>query len=409
MQAEVALCSVVLFFSAILCSAAGIGGGGVYVAVLMVMGGLQPHSAIPLSKAVVFFGSIASLLLNMLRARSSTGPARQVIDFNACRIVVPAALMGTFLGVLMNWHMKGFTLVFILTGLLVFMTCMVSHTAWKQYKEEMGLAVSAAAERAPLLGAAAVALPSWFVASGKELQGTVSSTDIALSAFMLVAICCAGTLRHHVTACGKEWQGSGVKGSCEHPVLAMLAPSFGSVMESESSVAMCLRLIAFIPNMFCATIGISYGFIVHHSCGWLVGRVALYEITAALTGLLAGLVGVGGGLILSPFFILTGMEPSVAVATSSTCVLFTSSSTTIQYMFTDRIHMALAVVYGVVCLLASLLGTSLVHRLQDRCSGQRSYITLLVVAGVALSTILSLGKLVNLMTSEEHGSGAVAA
>jgi hypothetical protein len=64
-QPEVAICSVILFFSAILCSAAGIGGGGIYVAVLMVSGKLTPHDAVPLSKAVVFFGSMASLAVNL--------------------------------------------------------------------------------------------------------------------------------------------------------------------------------------------------------------------------------------------------------------------------------------------------------------------------------------------------------
>merc|ERR1711972_293185 len=87
--------------------------------------------------------------------------------------------------------------------------------------------------------------------------------------------------------------------------------------------------------------------------------------TALLTGLMGGLVGVGGGLIFSPFFLLMGMEPSVAVATSSTCVLFTSSSTTMQYMFTDRIMMALSLVYGIVTLVASYIGSTLVHTLQD--------------------------------------------
>merc|ERR1740121_1789970 len=96
-----------------------------------------------------------------------------------------------------------------------------------------------------------------------------------------------------------------------------------------------------------------------------------YQVMAVSTGLLAGLVGVGGGLIFSPFLVM-GMDPSVAVATSSTCVLFTSSSTTIQYLFTDRAIMSLAFVYGMITLVASWMGTSLVHQLQDRFKGQQS-------------------------------------
>ncbi len=38
------------------------------------------------------------------------------------------------------------------------------------------------------------------------------------------------------------------------------------------------------------------------------------------------------GLIFSPYFLLMGIEPATAVATSSTCVIFTSSSTTFQLL-----------------------------------------------------------------------------
>merc|ERR1719183_2666770 len=99
--------------------------------------------------------------------------------------------------------------------------------------------------------------------------------------------------------------------------------------------------------------------------GWNMREVALYQFMGVSTGCLAGLVGIGGGLIFSPFFLVLGIEPSVAVATSSTCVIFTSSSTTMQYLFTDRIMMCLTFLYGAVCVLASYLGTSLVHHLQE--------------------------------------------
>merc|ERR550514_1917165 len=106
---------------------------------------------------------------------------------------------------------------------------------------------------------------------------------------------------------------------------------------------------------------------------------------ALVTGLLAGLVGIGGGLIFSPFLLMCGIEPSVAVATSSTCVIFTSSSTTLQYLLIDRIRMALAVVYGIVNCTASYFGTKAVHHVQDNYGKQRSFITFIVAFAVAVS------------------------
>merc|ERR1719272_1741119 len=127
--------------------------------------------------------------------------------------------------------------------------------------------------------------------------------------------------------------------------------------------------------------------------GWTSREVALYQGMGVTTGCLAGLVGIGGGLIFSPFFLVLGVEPHVAVATSSTCVIFTSSSTTMQYLLTDRIITSLAAIYGIVNLLASWAGTSFVHFLQDNFNTRKSYITMIVALGVFLSAVLSIVKL----------------
>merc|ERR1719389_1438847 len=100
--------------------------------------------------------------------------------------------------------------------------------------------------------------------------------------------------------------------------------------------------------------------------GWGMRSTLGYSSMALFTGCFAGLVGIGGGLVFSPFMLWMGLAPSVAVATSSTCVIFTSSSTTMQYLFTDRITIALALIYGVCSSIASYVGTSAVHALQEK-------------------------------------------
>merc|ERR1719146_614165 len=113
---------------------------------------------------------------------------------------------------------------------------------------------------------------------------------------------------------------------------------------------------------------------------WPMQKILTYQVMALVTGCLAGLVGIGGGLIFSPFLLVSGVEPAVAVATSATCVIFTSSSTTMQYMLIDRIHMVLALWYGIVNVIASYIGTSMVHYLQANFAGRKSLITFIVAA-----------------------------
>merc|ERR1719271_1577225 len=156
------------------------------------------------------------------------------------------------------------------------------------------------------------------------------------------------------------------------------------------------QMVWSIPVWTCIAITVHFGFVANREVGWQPRSVILYQVVSVATGLLAGLVGVGGGLILSPFFLLTGMEPAVAVGTSATCILFTSSSTTMQYIFTDRIIMSLALVYGIVTLVASYIGTWLVHTIQDKFA-RKSYITFIVAAGVGISAVLSVIKFVYLV------------
>jgi hypothetical protein len=167
-------------------------------------------------------------------------------------------------------------------------------------------------------------------------------------------------------------------------------------------------LVVGLPMWTCIAGTVHFGFVASSEVGWEGKMVMLYQGVSVATGLLAGLVGVGGGLILSPFFLLTGMEPAVAVGTSATCVLFTSSSTTMQYLFTDRVIMSLALVYGIVTLAASFLGTCLVHIIQDKFA-RKSYITFIVALGVGISAVLSVMKFVYLISEPKvHQASEVA-
>jgi len=438
---EVIVCSVILFFSAILCSAAGIGGGGIYVSVLMVCGGLSPHNAVPLSKAVVFFGAIASLVVNLYKQATSfatTPGGKTIIDSDACRLVVPATLIGTFLGVLLNRHTSDYVIVCLLTALLGLMTGMVLRTARTQSAEEAVAENQAAAARlqpgtsataqgesgattssdgqafadeadvgTPLLGGQQETRDSSPTVPTARKREILSTRDAGMGGALLFIVILGGILRFHMRACRSEVLGDATRiGACTHPVNKLFLDQMKKWMSDATTATVLQNLVGGIPLWACLAITVHFGFRANREVGWQPSTVVLYQVVSVMTGLLAGLVGVGGGLILSPFFLLTGMEPSVAVATSATCVLFTSSSTTMQYIFTDRIIMSLALVYGIVTLVASYIGTWLVHAIQDKFS-RKSYITYIVAVGVGLSAVLSVIKFVYLIASPTVAPEAV--
>jgi len=423
-QPEVAICSVILFFSAILCSAAGIGGGGIYVAVLMVSGKLTPHDAVPLSKAVVFFGSMSSLAVNLYQqAMNRQKPGgKKVIDVDAMRVVVPATLIGTFIGVLLNRHTSDYIIVVLLTSLLGFMTGMVLRTARQQVLEEsQPLPITDQSSSTPASSddqyAASPNTPLLRDQQSKNEQAAtlsarkrvLSTQDASWGGALLVLVVMGGILRFHMGACRAEVLGDTSQvGSCNHPVNMMFRHHMEEWMKSAATSKIMQMIVVGLPMWTCIAGTVHFGFVASSEVGWEGKMVMLYQGVSVATGLLAGLVGVGGGLILSPFFLLTGMEPAVAVGTSATCVLFTSSSTTMQYMFTDRVIMSLALVYGIVTLAASFLGTCLVHIIQDKFA-RKSYITFIVALGVGISAVLSVMKFVYLISEPKvHQASEVA-
>mmetsp|Transcript_40774 Transcript_40774/g.108026 ORF Transcript_40774/g.108026 Transcript_40774/m.108026 type:complete len:452 (-) Transcript_40774:270-1625(-) len=401
---SVLMCSLVLFVAGVLCSAGGIGGGGIYVAVLMLAGGLSPHNAVPLSKAVVFFGSVSSFQVNLRRLRGQEGSG--VIDWNMCRLIIPGALVGTYLGVMLNYHVADYAIVVFLTVLLAGMTVAVSRTAYFQYTEEVDVSGEVCTAKSPHAIETgdsvhheqdeSAPLLSSIVTYGNQQskEATQQHQDISLAWVILLIVIVSGVGRFHVASCREELSSSQSWGACAHPIIQALFIGHGdSLLENSVAGHMVEKFFLILPVISC--IGLAY----HYSMQALAGgkfsalQVMAYQGTAFATGIMAGLLGIGGGLIFSPFFLLTGMEPGLAVGTSSTCVLFTSSSTTFQYMFTDRIINPLALLYGAVTLGASFTGTTLVHYFQDHMK-RRSFITMIVAAGVATSALLSAVKFV---------------
>jgi uncharacterized membrane protein YfcA len=419
----------------------------------MVAGRLSPRNAVPLSKAVVFFGSVAALILNLAKSfgaaqRTNTAGAgsgqskpQAVIDYNICRLVVPAALIGTLLGVLLNRNAADNFIVILLVLILLMMTTMVLWTTWTQYLEEVaeaakdtssfpmaeeagntgqgahfaypgalqsrdygsaGDALEALKPGAPAVEAVTRSevderSPCSTITPLHKVDALPRHRDTCLGITMLLVVVISGVVRYHVGACLWELQqalGPEKHEACSHPVPSLLSGNHLEGWMSSPWIAdwtMLLTLV--VPITVCSLVMLFYSRACVLYEHWKPSEVLKYEAMGVLTGCLAGLVGIGGGLVFSPFFLFMGVEPMIAVATSSTCVIFTSSSTTLQYLFTDRIILSLALVYGIINVLASYLGTKFVHCLQERFAARRSYISGIVAVGVLISAVLSLDKL----------------
>lgn len=400
------------------------------VTMLILAGQLTPHDAVPVSKAVVFIGAIASLVLNL--GRNAPRASGSLVDWLLLKMVVPMALFGTLLGVMSNEHTPGYGVVIILSATLIPMLVLLLRHAQQQMAEEATLAEDSGYdeerdaedvrdEAASLLGKGPkVPLASsqdnvrCSTASGKLTSSGTTWTyqDAVLLGTMLLIVIIGGSLQHHVRACFNHQQQQldpfsqpDLSGAlpCQHPVLNM---AFWGRAEGwialKGFAPAAITVVLAMPSWACIGTA-SYYARIAMSHGWSRSRTAGFLFVAFAAGILAGFVGIGGGLIFSPFFLLVGVDPAIAVATSSTTVVFTSSSTTMQYLLMDRIHIPLALQYGAVNAVASLCGTSFTQFVGERWAMKKSYITLIVALSVFVSLFLSSKKCIELVSMAMNG------
>eukprot|EP00923_Selenidium_pygospionis_P018615 GHVN01032537.1.p1 GENE.GHVN01032537.1~~GHVN01032537.1.p1 ORF type:complete len:490 (+),score=156.25 GHVN01032537.1:285-1754(+) len=147
---QLMICSLSVLMGAVLSNAAGIGGGGVYVSLLMFLGKFSVRDAVPISKAMIFMSSMPSLYSIITTAARSLYGARcgygrgnsnkglSDVDMRVIRRVVPMALSGTSLGVVLNDSVLPDSLTcLILALLLAFVTYKAVSIALATRKDEI--------------------------------------------------------------------------------------------------------------------------------------------------------------------------------------------------------------------------------------------------------------------------------
>ena len=90
-----------MFLGSALAAGGGLGGGGIFVPVLILVLSLSPKEAVPISQAMIFGGSLVNLVMNY-RSRHPVVKTRPLIDYDAVLILEPLMLLGTTFGVMLN-------------------------------------------------------------------------------------------------------------------------------------------------------------------------------------------------------------------------------------------------------------------------------------------------------------------
>lgn len=114
---------------------------------------------------------------------------------------------------------------------------------------------------------------------------------------------------------------------------------------------------------------------------------AAFGLKSFLAGVIAVMLGIGGGFILVPLCLELGMSPRSSAAISNFLIIYSSLASTILFGLAGQVNFQYGIVYGVLCGAASLVGNSYVNEYIKR-TGKSSILILLVLCFVLMASIM---------------------
>ncbi|KAG1693444.1 hypothetical protein DVH05_023527 [Phytophthora capsici] len=384
------LTTLIAFTCTALGAGGGIGGGGLLVP-MYILAGLNPKHAIPLSKVTIFGSAVAMYVVN-LRRKHPLNRNRPLIDFGLVGLMEPTTLVGTVFGVMLNHIFPNWLILVLLVTLLTFITYKTVLNGIKIQDKESKLKlalVKSTLKGGPNGGGRGRQWSIYLrfdveIAARRWLEKTRRSRKARLireqdeSDFQSLPPLIekkptssdplVGDNRRFGTFPSDDDEKAQRRGTIERrearvlpfeflwPLvvswLIILVQSFlrGGHGAPSAIGIQCdstdYWLLTLMPLSILVAISIYIGYrlrlmnrfkvlsnypFVEGDIHWVKRRVLLFPTMCTVAGVAAGLLGIGGGMVKGPIMLEAGVLPPVQSATASFMILFTASSTTLQF------------------------------------------------------------------------------
>jgi len=432
-----------------LAAGAGIGGGGLFVPIYMVLLGAGPKGAVPLSKATILGGAIGNFMI--LGPSKHPKAKRPLIDYESSTLMQSGELLGVVFGVLLNGLLPAICIV-------VFLVCILSYNALRTLRKARAIraketAAMLKAKQATSTTKTADASP----AGGSSPSASEAAPGVAEEADVLEA----ADVNAAVTDGAEEEAGKAEEVE-EKPSLTMIdvnaatkkaavgvekeemtkevSPELQAILDDDakqypfwawsllapmtiftvvyavvkiqikeaddcSEAGYWLWYLAPLPVLGGFMLGTAYILSKRHArkvaagfeylpadMQWDTETLKRFPATAILAGVTAGLLGIGGGMVIGPLFLSIGMEPQVGTSSCAFMILWTAFSGVVIYGLDDHLGAELAIWCVAFGFISGQIGQRLVNAVLKK-TGRPSYVVFLLgsiigAACLAMATTL---------------------
>ncbi|KAI5080051.1 hypothetical protein GOP47_0005530 [Adiantum capillus-veneris] len=382
-----------------LSSAGGIGGGGLYVPIFNLILGFNSKTSAALSSCMIVGGTVVnSIWYAFQKDATGFGP---LVDYRVALLCLPNVLLGISAGVMCNVAAPSWLVTVLLIFVLFFMTFRSCRNAIQRWNIE-----SSQPEKKPSIH-----------------NDNATCDKEAHEEALFPSPFTGSALNQHSNLCeGKD---------VEIPLLESHMPGTQPQFPSVKIAMLCLIWIAFLAVQLVRGSSDGQNFFGIETCGtiyWMVtlvqlpfamvvtaftllhfqrnnkkeggaiaseeaislmgsGSMTLLPVYGLVAGFLGGMLGLGGGMIISPLFLEMGMHPQTTAATCSYMVFFSSSLSVIQFWLLGRIPELYALASASVALVFSMTGMLVIHTVISKY-GRVSLIVFSVSTVMGISAIL---------------------
>jgi uncharacterized membrane protein YfcA len=119
---------------------------------------------------------------------------------------------------------------------------------------------------------------------------------------------------------------------------------------------------------------------------WDASKLRFYAFFTFVAGIVAGLIGIGGGMVLGPLMLILGVHPRVSSATTATMIVLTSSSVAVMFVTSGLVPWQYAIFFFCICLSGAYIGKKYIDGYVKK-SGMSSILIGILATIIGVATI----------------------
>ncbi|AYV81608.1 MAG: hypothetical protein Harvfovirus45_5 [Harvfovirus sp.] len=297
---------IILFFVNIVTTISGAGGGGIIIPILILLGNFGTDYSIPLS-SIMITGSCLARVIFFFNKKHPQPPTRYMINWDSIMVMTPFIAASSYLGILIN----DYSPKYIILSLLIFFQVVACISA--VYYEKNSVNTN---EEIHVNNTSETPLRHW-------LNMIIYIINIAI----FIA----------VTLIQQLYQNSNTY----------------NIIKSIFFLINGIIVVVIIRKIFLNKKSRNYNF-SSSDLSWDAGMFAKFIGVSCCVGIVSSFLGLGGGILINPFFIAIGMSPLIASYTSPYITFYSSLISSIQYIFIKK---QVLPYYGILFFLEAIGGT----------------------------------------------------